>query len=61
MIVFRVYCLPIKITACSACKVTADKAMLPYMALLWETSWSAIQKVEGKASLSLLIYREMVS
>lgn len=52
MIVFRVYCLPIKIIR---------QNHVVHMALFWETSWSVIQTVEGEACLSLLTYREMGS
>lgn len=62
MIVFGVYCRPIKIITCSAYKVTADKAMFPRTASLRAASWSAIQRLKGESlSLSFRSCREMVS
>lgn len=53
LMVFGVDCLPIKIITClQICKVTAAKTMLAQMAVLWEPSWSAIQREEGESWIS---------
>lgn len=59
MIVFGAYCHPIKIITCSACKVTADKATWPHMALLWETLQRGIHRLARESCLSPGFWREM--
>lgn len=34
--------------------------MLLHTVLLWEASWSVIQRAEGESCLSLLVYREVL-